>query len=209
MWIRVLEKQTGKGVGHWNARIKKEKFADARSLEAWLAHLGATGYAKQLLVMERFGYPDFVTASADELIDAQYADRPHLRPIYEAIVAAARNLGEIVVQVPKRYVSLVMPRRASRSLPYSIPEAMTFPAGLSRMPFEKFLAAVLLGSVPTAFVFAAVPQPASRTGLVTWSAAATNGNSAAVSGIIIPSVWMSHSQHWPKLQINGSARRSG
>jgi hypothetical protein len=91
MWIRVLEKQTGKGVGHWNARIKKEKFADARSLEAWLAHLGVTGYAKQLLVMERFGYPDFVTASADELIDAQYADRPHLRAIYEAIVAAART----------------------------------------------------------------------------------------------------------------------
>jgi hypothetical protein len=111
MWIRVLEKQTGKGVGHWNARIKKEKFADARSLEAWLAHLGVTGYAKQLLVMERFGYPDFVTASADELIDAQYADRPHLRPIYEAIVAAARNLGEIVVQACKGYVSLVTPRR--------------------------------------------------------------------------------------------------
>jgi uncharacterized membrane protein YdjX (TVP38/TMEM64 family) len=44
----------------------------------------------------------------------------------------------------------------TRSLPYSIPEAMTFLAGLSRMPFEKFLAAVLLGSVPTAFVFAGI-----------------------------------------------------
>lgn len=44
----------------------------------------------------------------------------------------------------------------TRSLPYSIPEAMTFLAGLSRMPFKKFLAAVLLGSVPTAFVFAGI-----------------------------------------------------
>jgi hypothetical protein len=28
-----------------------------------------TGYAQQLLVMERFGYPDFLTVTADELID--------------------------------------------------------------------------------------------------------------------------------------------
>lgn len=35
-----------------------------------------TGYARSLLVMERFGYPDFLRASGDELIDGQYADRP-------------------------------------------------------------------------------------------------------------------------------------
>jgi uncharacterized membrane protein YdjX (TVP38/TMEM64 family) len=44
----------------------------------------------------------------------------------------------------------------TRSLPYSIPEAMTFLAGLSHMPFAKFLTALVLGSVPTAFVFAGV-----------------------------------------------------
>jgi hypothetical protein len=84
---------------------------DARRLEAWLARKGVTGYAKQLLVMERFGYPDFVTASADELIDAQYATRRHLRPIYEAIIAAPSDLGEIVFQAGKGCVSIVGPRR--------------------------------------------------------------------------------------------------
>ena len=44
----------------------------------------------------------------------------------------------------------------TRSLPYSIPEAITFLAGLGRMPFTTFLAAMVLGSVPTAFVFAGV-----------------------------------------------------
>jgi uncharacterized membrane protein YdjX (TVP38/TMEM64 family) len=44
----------------------------------------------------------------------------------------------------------------TRSLPYSIPEAMTFLAGLGGMPFTTFLAAMVLGSVPTAFVFAGV-----------------------------------------------------
>ena len=111
MWVRVLKTKTGKGLGHWNALIKKQKFADARSLKAWLSQQGVTGYGAQLLVMERFGYPDFVSASADSLIDAQYADRAQLRPIFDAIVSATRDLGEVVIQVRKGFVSLLTPRR--------------------------------------------------------------------------------------------------
>jgi uncharacterized membrane protein YdjX (TVP38/TMEM64 family) len=44
----------------------------------------------------------------------------------------------------------------SRSLPHSIPEAIVFLAGLSRMPLPAFVAALTVGSVPTAFVFAAI-----------------------------------------------------
>ena len=44
----------------------------------------------------------------------------------------------------------------TRSLPYSVPEAMVFLAGLAGMPMNKFIAALTLGSVPTAFVFAAI-----------------------------------------------------
>jgi uncharacterized membrane protein YdjX (TVP38/TMEM64 family)/SAM-dependent methyltransferase len=44
----------------------------------------------------------------------------------------------------------------TRSLPYSIPEAMAFLAGLAAMPVPKLIAALTLGSVPTAFVFAAI-----------------------------------------------------
>jgi Domain of unknown function (DUF5655) len=111
MWIRVLKKQTGKDLDYWNARLAKKKFADATNLEEWLAEQGVTGYAKQLLVMEHFGYPDFVTSSADELIDGQYADRQHLRPLYDAIVASAQTLGDIVIQARKGFVSLMTPKR--------------------------------------------------------------------------------------------------
>ncbi len=55
--------------------------------------------------MERFGYPAFFLASADELIEGQYADRPQLRPIFDAIIDAAAGLGEVVVQTHKTYVS--------------------------------------------------------------------------------------------------------
>jgi uncharacterized membrane protein YdjX (TVP38/TMEM64 family) len=44
----------------------------------------------------------------------------------------------------------------TRSLPYSVPEAMTFLAGLAGMPIRRFTAALTIGSVPTAFVFAAI-----------------------------------------------------
>src|SRR5262245_2118259 len=44
----------------------------------------------------------------------------------------------------------------TRSLPYSVPEAMVFLAGLAGMPMRKFIAALTIGSVPTAFVFAAI-----------------------------------------------------
>jgi uncharacterized membrane protein YdjX (TVP38/TMEM64 family) len=44
----------------------------------------------------------------------------------------------------------------TRSLPYSIPEAMVFLAGLAGMRIGKFTAALSIGSVPTAFVFAAI-----------------------------------------------------
>jgi uncharacterized membrane protein YdjX (TVP38/TMEM64 family) len=44
----------------------------------------------------------------------------------------------------------------TRSLPYSVPEAMVFLAGLAGMRLGKFTAALTVGSVPTAFVFAAI-----------------------------------------------------
>ena len=44
----------------------------------------------------------------------------------------------------------------TRSLPYSVPEALVLLAGLARMPLGKFTAALAVGSVPTAFVFAAI-----------------------------------------------------
>jgi uncharacterized membrane protein YdjX (TVP38/TMEM64 family) len=44
----------------------------------------------------------------------------------------------------------------TRSLPYSVPEAVVFLAGLAAMPIPKFVAALTVGSVPTAFAFAAI-----------------------------------------------------
>jgi len=111
MSARLLKERTGQDVETWNQRIKAQGFKDERQLRTWLTKEGVTGYAASLLVMERFGYPDFLLATADELIDGQYADRPQLRPIFEAIIDAAAGLGQVTVQARKTYVSLLSPRR--------------------------------------------------------------------------------------------------
>jgi uncharacterized membrane protein YdjX (TVP38/TMEM64 family) len=69
----------------------------------------------------------------------RFAGRGHLRKIEELF--EQRGAWAIVL---------------TRSLPYSVPEAITFFAGLARMPMRKFLAALITGSVPIAFAFAAM-----------------------------------------------------
>src|SRR5207245_8858323 len=111
MSARLLKERTGEGVGTWNARVRREGLVDEESLRVWLTKPGVTGYAQSLLVMERFGYPDFLLATADELIEGQYADRAQLRPIFDALIDAAAGLGQVTIQARKTYVSLVARRR--------------------------------------------------------------------------------------------------
>ena len=44
----------------------------------------------------------------------------------------------------------------TRGLSHSVPEAIVFLAGLAGMPMGRFMAALTIGSVPTAFAFAAI-----------------------------------------------------
>jgi hypothetical protein len=103
--------------------VKSDDLRTESTLTGAIADVGVTviqpretpAAAKQrmghMLVMERFGYPDFLLASAAELIDGPYRDRPNLRPVFDAVIAAAVALGEVTIQARKTYVSLVSPRR--------------------------------------------------------------------------------------------------
>ena len=111
MWIRVLNQQTGEGLDLWNQKVADANQPDEAALRQWLAQNGVTGYAATVLVMERFGYPDWASATADELVENQYADRQALKPIYDAILLAMAEIGEFTIQTRKTYISLVTPRR--------------------------------------------------------------------------------------------------
>jgi hypothetical protein len=112
----ILERRTGEGVQPWKAKITQRKPATEAELRAWLSEQDVTGYPQMLLVMETFGYPDYLLAGADELIDGQYADRPELRPILDSILVAAPSLGEVDVQARKTYVTLLTPKRTFASI---------------------------------------------------------------------------------------------
>jgi hypothetical protein len=109
--IELLLERTGKGLETWNRRVLETGIEDEDALRKWLTDEGVAGYPQMLLMMERFGYPDFLLATADQLIDAQYASRPALRPILDRILVLAHSLGGVTVQARKGYVSLVSPHR--------------------------------------------------------------------------------------------------
>jgi hypothetical protein len=112
MSASLLERRTGAGVEEWNRRVKASGAdRDETALRQWLERQGVSGYPQQLLIFERFGYPDYLVATPEELIDAQYADRQELRPIFDRIVEVAPKAGELRVQARKGYVTLVSPRR--------------------------------------------------------------------------------------------------
>lgn len=109
--IGLLEQRTGQGLEYWNARVLDSGAQTENDLRSWLSEQGIAGYPQMLLVMERFGYPEFLLATGDELIAGQYSDRPELRPIYDRLVEIADKVGEVTIQTRKTYVALVGPRR--------------------------------------------------------------------------------------------------
>lgn len=114
MWQQVagqLERQTGAGVDEWDARVRATALGEPDEVRRWLTEQGVVGYPRMLLLFERFGYPDYLTASAEELVDGQYADRPQLRPILDRLLEILPSVGGVSVQARKTYISLLTSRR--------------------------------------------------------------------------------------------------
>ncbi|HEV2231681.1 MAG TPA: DUF5655 domain-containing protein [Thermoplasmata archaeon] len=108
---RQLVRQTGADLPEWNARIRASGPDNPEGLRAWLTKRGVTGYPRMLLGYERFGYPEFMLASAKQLIDGQYEGKPVAHALYEAAIRKVSALGKVEVQARKTYVSLLGPRR--------------------------------------------------------------------------------------------------
>jgi hypothetical protein len=138
---------TGDDVATWAERVGATGLATEPEVRAWLAEQGITGYGQMVLVMERFGYPDFFTATPDALVDGQYAEKPALRPVYDAAVTAALGVGQVHVQARKTYVSLVGPRRTFAVLQASTKDRVDLGLRLEgREPGGRLLPARSLGN---------------------------------------------------------------
>jgi hypothetical protein len=102
---RNLEKNTGKTAAQWTALLasKGPKGGDEKAEYAWLREQGLGHVAAKIISggMKPYDAPD-------KLVDAQYAGaKAALRPIYEALLKAAKKLGKDVAAQPcKTYVPL-------------------------------------------------------------------------------------------------------
>lgn len=106
--LRNIESSTGRPVQEWYALIG-ERRAEGRKhgqLVAWLKtdHGLTHGNANTLVLLAaRQDAPADDTA----LLEAQYAAKPQMRPVHDAVVEAARALGpDVQVVVQKTAVSL-------------------------------------------------------------------------------------------------------
>src|SRR5260370_5127750 len=102
----LLEKRTGRNVEAWNRLIARRAFAKESALRKWLTAEGVTGYAQMLLVWERFGYPDFLTAAAPDPIGRPHREPPKPRPNPAAPPSAPPRIAP---------GALAPPRKTSRS----------------------------------------------------------------------------------------------
>jgi uncharacterized protein DUF5655 len=102
---RNMQKNTGKTADEWRALLKKSgpKGGDEKAKYAWFREQGVGHVAAKVLSggLEPYQNPG-------KLVDAQYAGaKKELRPIYEAVLKAAKKLGKDVVERPcKTYVPL-------------------------------------------------------------------------------------------------------
>jgi hypothetical protein len=142
----LLLTRTGQDVTAWNRRVAAAGLADEQTLRAWLDSQGVTGYGQALLVWERFGYPDFLTAEAEDLIASQYADRPQLRPVLDAVLAALPAAGPATVRARKTFVSLVTPRRTFAVVQAATKSRVDLGLRLAENPGGRLLPARDLGA---------------------------------------------------------------
>jgi hypothetical protein len=108
---RLLE-QTGDDLQTWNDRIIAQNLETEDQLRAWLNERSIHGYTRHLLIHERFGYPDYLQTDDDELFENQYADREHLKPIRDELLAMVQmSHPGVEVVGRKTYIPLYTPRR--------------------------------------------------------------------------------------------------
>lgn len=107
---RNLPAKTGKTFDQWVAIARKAKLESRAELIAWLKLKQGLGHVTAIFIAAEAQGKSIAAQYDDEgaLIDRMYAgDKAPLRPIYEALIAAAGKLGkDVTLSVCKTYVGV-------------------------------------------------------------------------------------------------------
>ncbi|WP_414829269.1 DUF5655 domain-containing protein [Alteromonas sp. H39] len=97
-----LEETTGKTLAEWKAVLSTTKLEKHGQIVAWLKqdHGLTHGYAN--FISLKYREADAASSDTEDLVTGQYAKKPDLKPIYDALVAYCKDLGSDVDVVPKK-----------------------------------------------------------------------------------------------------------
>lgn len=135
--IANLATNTGKTLEEWINIVGAENFEKHGHIVKWLKsqHSMTHGYAN--LIAHKTLASDAASHNEDDLISAQYAKKPALKPIYDILVDSINQFGNDIQWVPKKaYVSvrrrtqfaIIYPSTASRlDLGLKLKDASTTP----------------------------------------------------------------------------------
>ena len=106
--VKNLEGKTGVKLTEWIAIVQKSKLEKHKQIIDYLKSEHDLTYGYANLIAHKFRKSDAGSVDdANDLIEAQYAKKPELRPIYDAIMKQVNKLGKELEIAPKKaYVSL-------------------------------------------------------------------------------------------------------
>jgi hypothetical protein len=97
--VANCESNTGQTLPRWVSLAKKARVRDAKEARAWAKAQGLSVVYQSAVVEALF--PS--TGGEDAMVDAQYSGaKEALRPIYDALVAAVRALGQDIEVMPRK-----------------------------------------------------------------------------------------------------------
>jgi hypothetical protein len=105
-WMQTVlancEAKTGRPLAEWTRLAKKARLADAKGARAWAKEQGLS-IVYQTMVVDTLFPEEHRDADDDAMVEAQYAGaKAALRPVYEAVVKAAKKLGADVEVMPRK-----------------------------------------------------------------------------------------------------------
>lgn len=97
----LLEK-TGKTLEEWKDLLSKERFTKHGEYMSFLKEQHGISHGYANFISLKFREADAGSANADDLIAAQYANKPLLKPVFDALHAHIIKLGADVEVAPKK-----------------------------------------------------------------------------------------------------------
>jgi len=110
-WIDTLKEKTGRSLEEWLRLIEEQGPADEKERRDWLKSEHGLGTNSAWWLAERSvgkgeedGDPDLYLQSALGYVDAMFAGREALRPVYDALLELGLSLGPDVKACPAKTI---------------------------------------------------------------------------------------------------------